>query len=461
LKISGYVRADYGYNVDTNVVHVYGTNGAQDRSRVSGDGLSPITRRNAFTTRHRANASFDTRTQTGYGTLRTFASMHFENTVGDDGSINTPELTVQRAFIQWAGFTFGRTASFVDPAGQLGDAGARSLHQMQVESTTGASGINQIAYTWQLGNGVTFNVGADEERVRGLHNADAGGFVANAGSNPGQNGRIGQQAPSPWVSLRVNQAWGAASVAFIAQNMRAEYQTGGAPCAGATQPGTTQCQYPDNEFGWGVLSGVNLKMDWIAPGDYVVAYLNYAVGAVRFAANNLQSPGLYGSRSKGGNNIAMGWISDGVYFRDTNDFEKTTAWAAGAGYAHYWSPQWSTTVYGGYAKIEYNDKVVNSNRFCNVTTDGATTTGGTSVLSGQACDPSFAYWAVGTHTDWYPVSGLRFAVDVLYTQIQSAMKGQVHVHAAQGNRPTGVYTARNLGITSVMFRAQRNWGGGD
>ena len=112
-------------------------------------------------------------------------------------------------------------------------------------------------------------------------------------------------------------------------------------------------------------------------------------------------------------------------------------------------------------RSSYNDTVVNSNRFCNVTTDGGTTTGGISVLSGQACDPSFAYWAVGTHTDWFPVPGLRFAVDVLYTQVQSAMKGQVHVHAAQGNRPTGVYTARNLGITSVIFRAQRNWGGGD
>ena len=118
-------------------------------------------------------------------------------------------------------------------------------------------------------------------------------------------------------------------------------------------------------------------------------------------------------------------------------------------------------MYGSYAKMDYNDTVVNSNRFCNVTTDGATTTGGVSVLSGQACDPSFAYWSAGTHTDWYPVPGLRFAVDVLYTQVQSAMKGQVYVHAAQGNRPTVVYTARNLGITSVIFRAQRNWGGGD
>jgi hypothetical protein len=39
------------------------------------------------------------------------------------------------------------------------------------------------------------------------------------------------------------------------------------------------------------------------------------------------------------------------------------------------------------------------------------------------------------------------------------LKGDVSLATAQGNRPTGIYTARNLGITSVVFRAQRNWGG--
>ena len=28
----------------------------------------------------------------------------------------------------------------------------------------------------------------------------------------------------------------------------------------------------------------------------------------------------------------------------------------------------------------------------------------------------------------------------------------------QGNRPSGAYTVKNLGITSVIFRAQRTWG---
>ena len=124
-------------------------------------------------------------------------------------------------------------------------------------------------------------------------------------------------------------------------------------------PAPRSAQYPDNEFGWGVLSGAEFKLPWIAPGDRVLFHANYAVGAVRFATNNLQSPGLYGSRSKGGNNIAIGWISDGVYLRpNAPEIEKTTAWSAGAGYEHYWSPQWSTCWYGSYGKIKLQREVI-------------------------------------------------------------------------------------------------------
>ena len=79
-----------------------------------------------------------------------------------------------------------------------------------------------------------------------------------------------------------------------------------------------------------------------------------------------------------------------------------------------------------------------------------------------ACDPGFTYWTVGTHHDWFPLPGLRLAVDVMYTGIETAMDGStVTLSKAQGARPTGVYTAKNLGITSVIFRAQRTWGTGD
>ena len=81
------------------------------------------------------------------------------------------------------------------------------------------------------------------------------------------------------------------------------------------------------------------------------------------------------------------------------------------------------------------------------------------VLRRRRAIPSFKYWTVGTHHDWFPLPGLRFAVDVMYTGIDSAMAGPtVTLGTKVGARPTGVYTVKDLGILSVIFRAQRSWG---
>jgi hypothetical protein len=50
----------------------------------------------------------------------------------------------------------------------------------------------------------------------------------------------------------------------------------------------------------------------------------------------------------------------------------------------------------------------------------------------------------------------------LYSNIDTALNGQVvTLGKAQGARPTGVYTVKDLGILSVGFRAQRSWGAGE
>ncbi|MGH6769041.1 MAG: porin, partial [Xanthobacteraceae bacterium] len=434
LKIAGYIRADYGYNVHTNVPHYSGDAGARDRNA----------NRHPFTTRHRANIQNDTRTQTAYGTLRTFASLHFDNRhTTDANDINDVEVTVHRAFIQWAGFTIGHTQSFTDVPGQLGDTTMRSLHQAQTESTTGATGINQIAYTWQLGNGMTLNVGADERRVRNLANRGDGTGGVRIGGAPGVSSRTGQHAPTPWISFRVNQAWGEFAAAFIAQQNRASYYTDGATCI---QPGTTLCGHPDNDWAWGARAGAKFNVPMFGPGDYIGISGYYSEGAVRLTAANLSNPSLFGKDPT----VAIGWVADAVYL-DNGQFEQTTAWSVNGGYAHYWTPNFSTTWYGGYVEVSYNDTVINGNWFC----------GGNHVtpLSGQRCDPGFALFHVGSHTDWYPVRGFRLAVDVLYTGVDTAMAGFANIGTARGNRPTGIYEVKDRGITSVMFRAQRNWGG--
>jgi hypothetical protein len=439
LKIGGYVQADYGWNHAGNgqVHYNAGNGGAQDRS------VSP------YSTRHRAHFNFDSRTQTAYGTLRTYVAVHIDNL--NQGSIT---INPSRAFIQWAGFTFGHTKSFTDVPGTPSPDSFRSIHQTQAQSDTGANGTNQIAYTWELGNGMTLNVGADERRTKGIGNMSTNNVTV--GANPSTS--FGPyQHPTPWVNFAVNQAWGRFGVSAIFNKNNATYYTGDNAVTGAVgcpvgaQTGTSQCGYPDDKWGWAVLSGIDIKAPWAGPGDHFGGFFDYGVGAAAYSGgSNLTSPGLFG----GGNTVAVGVISDGV-FVNGGQFELTTAWSAGFGYEHFWLPNVSSTVFGTYSQVRYNDTVIKSRLFCG---GGGATTQSLS-FTGANCDPGFNYWTLGTHTDWYPVTGLRLAVEVLYSRIETAFDGQtVSLGKAAGLRPTGLYTAKDQGILSVHFRIQRAFG---
>src|SRR5262245_20814586 len=440
LKIGGYVRADYGWNVTgARTPHYSGGAGAQDRTV------------NPYSTRHRAHFNFDSRTQTAYGTLRTYVAVHVDNE-----NIGTVTVNPSRAFIQWAGFTFGHTKSFTDTPGTLSDDTFKSLFQGQAQSDTGANGTNQIAYTWELGNGMTLNIGADERRTKALANLSTAGLIM-VGANPGT--AFGPyQHPTPWVNFAVNQAWGRFGVSAIFNKVNATYYTAtGFGCPVGAQTGTTQCIYPDDKWGWAVLSGIDIKAPWIAAGDHFGGSINYGQGAAAYSGgSNLPSPSLFGA----GNQVALGVITDAVYINGSQ-FQLTTAWSATAGYEHFWLPNLSTTWYGQYAQVRYSDAVINSRLFCNGI--AGVTGAQTIVIPGTAsCDPGFNYWAVGTHTDWYPVAGFRLAVDVQYVRIETAFEGQpITLNKTQGARPTGTYLATDQGILGVVFRAQRAFATGE
>jgi Porin subfamily len=433
IRFSGYIRADYNWNGRSP--HALGANGAQDRG---------VTR---FSMRHRANFGVDTRTQTAYGTLRTFMNVNVENELQQD----TVQAT--RAFIQWGGFTIGRTASFVDHEGSLGDSGFRSLFTGLVDATTGAAGINQIAYTWQLGNGITLNVGGDDARARSIANLST--TAVTVGSDPASSAH-GTSHPDPWVSLRVSQAWGRASLAFIGHKNAATYYTT-PTCA---QPGTTLCGHPDDKWGWAVVGGIEVKLDWLSPGSRIGGYGTYGVGASRITRNSQTSPDIFGS----GNQVAFGVLTDAVFINGS-ELQLTTSWAFGGGFEYFWTRNFSSTIYGGFTGTEYNDTVTNGRWFCNNTFGGVVppnTSSNSGVRANAPCDMNYHFWQVGTHHDWFPVPGLRFAVDLIYTAVDTAFRGEVvTLGRVQGLRPTGVYTVKDLGILSVAVRAQRSWGAGD
>src|SRR3981081_3836496 len=237
LKIGGYVRADYRWNATgSGQPHYTGAGGAQDRS------VSP------YSTRHRASFNFDSRTPTASGALRPYVAVTVHNQAQGPFTV-----TPSRAFIQWAGFTFGHTKSFTDVPGTPGDDGFKSLFQNQHISDTGANGTNQIAYTWELGNGMTLNVGADERRTKGIANLSTN--IVTVGANPAT--AFGPyQHPTPWVNFAVNQAWGRFAVSAVFNKINATYYAGTSPTTGncpTTATGTSLCGFPDDKWGWAVL----------------------------------------------------------------------------------------------------------------------------------------------------------------------------------------------------------------
>ena len=181
--------------------------------------------------------------QTAYGTLRTFTLMHFNN-----GSV-ADTTNLARAFIQFAGFTFGRTVSFSDVPGDLGvPTSARVSFRASSHRTPRANGVNQIAYTWELGNGVTLTAGSDERRVKSLSNLSTAG-TWTIGADP-TTSRAGNFIPDEYLAFKVNQAWGQFGITAIAHQNAAQYYwsgagiTGYAPSAPCTaQPLTTFCTH--------------------------------------------------------------------------------------------------------------------------------------------------------------------------------------------------------------------------
>src|SRR5689334_21156227 len=296
LKVGGYVRSDYGWNVrGARTANYSGAAAANDRS------VSP------YSTRHRAHFNFDSRSQTAYGTLRTYVAVNIDNQ-----DLNSVTVSPSRAFIQWAGFTFGHTKSFTDVPGTPGDDTFKSLFQNQNISDTGANGTNQIAYTWELGNGMTLNIGADERRTKGIANLST--VIVTEGAQPA-TAYGPYQHPTPWVNFAVNQAWGRFGVSAIFNKVHATSYNGtagvaGSGCPAGAQTGTSQCGFPDDKWGWAVLSGIDIKAPCADRGYHVGGYFNCGVGTSAYSGgSNLASPCPFGSVPT----VASGLMSEAVF----------------------------------------------------------------------------------------------------------------------------------------------------
>ena len=171
IKLGGYLRVDTTFN-----------GGIYDAPAWSGDIGQGNRYRDYFAARSRMALTIDTRTATEYGVVRTFGQGDFQfstlggNTynptsingtspVGGTQLLDTPGggyVAVELVFIQFAGFTFGKSASaYATP--WHGYPGNNTSYLLGGHDTV--TGVNNIQYTAQFGNGVSGTIGLDDPTV--------------------------------------------------------------------------------------------------------------------------------------------------------------------------------------------------------------------------------------------------------------------------------------------------------
>ena len=170
IKIGGYLRADVTFN-----------GGAHGAPAWNGDLGQHNRYADYFVARSRMALTVDTRTATEYGVVRTFGQGDFQFNNFGNGTGNPTALRHSRAstanalstagggyvaveylFIQFAGFTFGKSSSAYSTPwnGFPGNINSSLLGGNNTDT-----GVNNIQYTAEFGNGVSASIGLDDPTV--------------------------------------------------------------------------------------------------------------------------------------------------------------------------------------------------------------------------------------------------------------------------------------------------------
>ncbi len=192
-----------------------------------------------------------------------------------------------------------------------------------------------------------------------------------------------------------------------------------------------------------------LNVPW-SKGDTFGVQAVYGQGASAYVGQGQGSFVRYD-----GNNIGLGFETDGVYGAQGTSLELTTGWSITAGLEHHWNSRWRTSLYGGYEAFSYDAKAT-AELCAGLALGGAGSSANVGGFTPSNCSPNFSFWQVGSRTVWNPVRELDLGVDVLYNRINTAFAGPVTL-AANGSVPAGPFNAADTSVLSAVFRIQRNF----
>lgn len=472
IKLGGYLRADvvlggandYGFNTSQVAA---GANQAVGQSTQQGGSNNRLT--NYYYSRARTVLNIDTRTATEYGVVRTYADMIFSYDTGNISGSSPSTFTaggtslgVYNAFIQFAGFTMGRTVSIFDapwtgyPAGGPDTIPGGSNH---------VTGINQFAYTADFGQGITGSLALEEPDTQSnaqgnLWNVNgfvASGAVSGAGAisitsaataagnaliqgQYGVNAWGGTRSPDIVGQIRVDQAWGLFQIAAAAHDLHAAYY-------GTTEP----TGHPSDKWGWAVQGALSIKNIPTGAGDSINVQAVYADGNTRQVFDTLfpQTFSMFSGSGVGAyQSIGFAGISDGV-FGTGGSIETTKSWGVRGGYTHNWNPYWSSAIYGGYASLSYSSTAKGL-----ICTNFAAAFG----TATATCNPDFAFGVIGVNTNWTPVKNLAFTADLSWSRLDQKYSGTIVAPAASVlAKPAATYELKDQNSLTLLLRANRTF----
>jgi len=486
IKLGGYLRVDTTFNGS-----IYG------QPAWSGDGGQRNRFMDNWASRSRLAVTVDTRTATEYGVVRTFgqldaqfstlggntfnpSSINLTSPIGGSNLLDTAGsgyVAVEYVFIQFAGFTFGKSSSaYATPwNGYPGNNSSNLLGGM--DSVTG---VNNIQYTAQFGNGVSGSIGLDDPVVFNRTTVanlnlpiSATGSLANA--------YAGVHAPDVVGNIRVDQAWGLFQISAGAHEVNASYNilnsslisplTGStavfptAAPAGATGLAPGQANnfseisgHPDTKWGGSVTAALQIKNIPTGPGDDIKMDATWAKGDTKnVISTSGSSPSftMFGGSGNGAyQSVGFGATTDAVYLPVINggdgSLHLTTAWGVRGAFNHNWDPYWSTSLWGTYSAVRYDDTA--KAYACTIYTAFRA-----AVHSADySCNPDFNVAQLGVVTRWTPVKNLTFSAEVAWFHLDQKFTGSA-VLTPTAPKPTAVYEFKDQDTAYLNVRVQRNF----
>ena len=474
IKLGGYLRADTTFN----------GGGAHGQPAWNADSGQQNRYRDYFVARSRMALTFDTRTATEYGVVRTFGQADSQFTtlggstfnpnsingsapVGGNQLLDTPGggyVSVENLFIQFAGFTFGKSASAYASPWQ-GFPGNNSSFLMGGQSNDN-TGTNNIQYTAQFGNGVSASIGLDDPTVwerTAVYNL---ALPLNATLNTG-NAYAGVHAPDVVGNIRVDQAWGLFQISGAAHEVSGSYNllnTVGVPAgatglAGAAPTALSEISgHPDTKWGGAVQGALQIKNLPTGAGDDIKVDASYAKGATKYIISTSAASPSFAMFGGTGNpaayqSIGFGATTDAVYLPGLaggdGSLHLTESYGVRGAFNHNWDPYWSTSLYGSYSAVRY-DGTAKASICANYTTPGK------AVSADYVCNPDFNVSQLGTVTRWTPVKGLTLSAEVQWFHLDQKFQGTA-VLGPSAPKPATRYEFKDQDTVFLQLRAQRNF----